>query len=192
MVPVMFLAWEEISTAGWMGTMTYAPGLSPEHRQFTLSKDLRFRQPMGHAVIGRVHDGGASGFVGGSGSLRFGAPRVTVRLASQSRWRRAASGSTCAFCAEIAEIMEIAEISCLPEGAGTLVFRAAGANASRRSQYLGVLCANSGRNADTDVSNDSPRRSTSLPSARHRSYGLFRNKIERDPTRDAVRAMGCL
>jgi len=30
--------------------------------------------------------------------------------------------------------MEIAEISCLPEGAGTLVFRAAGANASRRSQ----------------------------------------------------------
>ena len=38
------------------------------------------------------------------------------------------------FCAEIAEIMEIAEISCLPEGAGTLVFRAAGANASLRDR----------------------------------------------------------
>jgi hypothetical protein len=51
--------------------------------------------------------------------------------------------------------MEIAEISCLPEGAGTLVFRAAGANALGDLNYLGVLCANSGRNAGTDVPNDS-------------------------------------
>jgi hypothetical protein len=69
---------------------------------------------------------------------------------------------------------EIAEIL-LPRGWGrNAVFRAAGASASRRSHDPGVLRAKSGRDAGTDVCNESPCRFTSSPYGRHRSYGTGR------------------
>ena len=56
--------------------------------------------------------------------------------------------------------------------------------------YLGDLCANNGCNASPDVSKDSPTPIHMSPNAQHRSPSLFRNEIERDPTRDAVRGYG--
>jgi hypothetical protein len=75
------------------------------------------------------------------------------------------------FCAEIAERRRSPRFSRLAGGRGNAVFRAGGANASRRSHDLRVLCAKSGCNAGADFRNESPYGFTSSPFGRHGSHG---------------------
>jgi hypothetical protein len=110
---------------------------------------------------------------------------------SEGRRRGMAFGLACAFCAEIAEFRRSPRFSRLAGEDQGPVFRAAGANASRRSHDLCVLCAKIGRDATTDVCNQSPSRFTSSLDGRNRSYGteksVFCSEIERGRMRNAVR-----
>jgi hypothetical protein len=118
-------------------------------------------------------------------------PAYRSGLLRRSRWRGTASGSACAFLRRDPEIMEIAEIFLPRGGCWNTGFPRRGRECfSAISHYLGILCANSGRNAGTDVSNESAGRSTSPPNSWHRSYGVICSKAKRDPTRDPVRGYG--
>ncbi len=110
-------------------------------------------QRIAHAVIGQSADGGASGAQQDRAASTSVPLHPATRLAPQSQWRGMASAPACVFCAEHGEMNKIAE---------TVLLRAECSNAWLSAPparmllgdliHLGDLCAESGRDASTNLS----------------------------------------
>ena len=93
---------------------------------------------------------------------------------SENPRRGMAFGLACAFAQRSPSFGDRRDFPASRVGAGTLFSAPQARNASRRSHDLGVLCAKSGRDAGTNVCDESPSRSASSPDGRNRSYGTGR------------------